>query len=136
MYYPDLTPYDYGMTEYKDALNIGWLEIGHEFPIGDFPEKEELLRRLEAKKIENKYRGFHGCEFCENDKFANKFNPERITNPNFVEPPEKEWHVGNGEYIVQWNGKTYSAPVLVVHYIKSHNYKPPQEFIDAVMNEK
>jgi hypothetical protein len=60
MYYADLTPYSYGYTKYKDALN--------------------------------------------------------------------------GEYIVQWNGKTYSSPTLIVHYIDAHNYRPPQEFIDAVMN--
>lgn len=137
MYYPDLTPYDYGMTEYEDALNIGWLEMGHEFPIGDFPEKRELIQKLESKKIENKCRGVHGCEFCDPDnKFVNKFDPSRITNPNFVEPEEKDSHTGNGEYIVQWNGKVYSAPILIVHYIETHNYRPPQEFIDAVMNEE
>jgi hypothetical protein len=112
MYYPDLTPYDYGITEYEDALNIGWLEMGHEFSSGDFPEKQELIRKLRAKKIENKYRGFHSCDFC------------------------PKWEIGNGEYVVQWNGKTYAAPRMVVHYIEAHNYKPPQIFIDAVINER
>lgn len=136
MYYPDLTPYNYGMTEYKDALNIGWLERGYEFPVGDFPEKVLILEKLKLMTRKNLYRGWHGCEFCEpNNKYVNKFNPESIRNPNFVESEERISHTGNGEYIVQWNGKTYSTPTLVIHYIEAHNYKPPQEFIDAVINQ-
>jgi hypothetical protein len=129
MYYPDLTPYDYGTTEYKDALNIGWIEMGREFPTGDFPEKQELLRKLKEKRIENKYRGWHDCDFCEcyEDKIDSTGNIGTFLIFD---------RTGNGEYIVQWNGKTYAAPMLVVHYIDSHNYRPPQEFIDAVMNEK
>jgi len=135
MYYPDLTPYDYGTTEYEDALNIGWLEKGHEFPTGDFPEKFWVVKKLESMEIKNKYRGWHGCEFCypDDEYTPNRFNPEVIRNPNFV-PPQREYHNGNGEYIVQGNGKTYAAPTLIIHYITAHNYIPPQEFIDAVIN--
>lgn len=28
----------------------------------------------------------------------------------------------------------YAAPSLILHYILAHGYKPPQEFIDAVIN--
>jgi hypothetical protein len=125
MYYPDLTPYDYGMTEYEDALNIGWVEMGHEFPIGDFPEKQELLRKLRLKNVENLYRGWHSCEYCEPWDKSEPGHTYLIHDRS-----------GNGEYIVQWNGKTYSSPILIVHYIETHNYRPPQEFIDAVMNEE
>jgi len=114
MYYKDLTPYDYGFTNYKNALNIGWLERGYEFQVGDFPEKQEVIEKLKLKKRENLYRGAHSCEFC--DRY--------------------ERESGNGEYIVMWNKKVYSAPTLIIHYIEIHNYKPPQEFIDAVINEK
>jgi hypothetical protein len=124
MYYEDLTPYDYGYTEYKNALNIGWLEKGHEFLTGDFPEKQEVLKKLKAKKIENRYRGWHSCDYCD---------------PYDESEPGHTWIIkdrnGNGEYIVKWNGKTYAAPILITHYIEDHNYKPPQEFIDAVINE-
>jgi len=27
----------------------------------------------------------------------------------------------------------YAAPALIYHYVVEHDYKPPQEFIDAVM---
>jgi hypothetical protein len=123
MYYLDLTPYDYGYTNYKNALNIGWLERGYEFTHGDFPEKQELLRKLKLKKRENLYRGYHNCEFCE---------PYRTENGHTY---LIESCIGNGEYIVKWKGKTYAAPMLIIHYIEVHNYKPPQEFINGVMNE-
>ncbi|MBQ3665050.1 MAG: hypothetical protein II919_02960 [Lachnospiraceae bacterium] len=32
------------------------------------------------------------------------------------------------------NGLVYAAPDLVIHYIINHQYLPPKEFIDAVMN--
>jgi len=123
MYYEDLSPYDYGMTKYKNALNIGWLDRGRFFFEGDFPEKEEVLRKLNAKEIENRYRGFHGCPFC--DPYEKKDNSTWIIKDRN----------GNGEYIVHGNGKTYAAPTLVTHYIEAHNYLPPKEFIDAVINE-
>ena len=119
MYYEDLSLYDYGMTKYKKALNIGWLESGWFFFEGDFPEKEEVLRKLKKKEIENRYRGMHGCDLC----------------PKIAWGSGDQWHNGNGEYIVHGNGKTYAAPTLITHYIEAHNYKPPQEFIDAVINE-
>lgn len=30
----------------------------------------------------------------------------------------------------------YAAPSLIIHYILQHGYKPPQEFIDAVMESE
>jgi hypothetical protein len=111
MYYPDLSLYDYGITEYPNALNIGWLEKGQEFPTGDFPEKEQVLKILKSKQRENLYRGWHSCEFCESDRES-----------------------GNGEYIFHYKEKTYAAPSLIIHYIEVHNYFPPREFIEAVIN--
>ncbi|MCX7805518.1 MAG: hypothetical protein N3A38_10060 [Planctomycetota bacterium] len=31
------------------------------------------------------------------------------------------------------DGKIYAAPTLIYHYVVAHKYRPPQEFIDAVM---
>lgn len=30
-------------------------------------------------------------------------------------------------------GVVYAAPDMIYHYIKDHDYVPPQEFIDAVL---
>ena len=117
MYYEDLTPYEYGCNT-KNVFNIGWLEKGHEFPTGDFPEKERVLYKLKNKKKAWLCKGSHECDFCEKSPYKNGI---RTRGPN-----------GNGEYRF---GK-YSAPALIRHYIKKHNYKPPQEFIDAVINSE
>jgi hypothetical protein len=56
--------------------------------------------------------GFHGCEFCRWIKAK-----------------------GNGEiHVVGSDGITYVAPALIVHYMASHKYLPPKEFIDAVLS--
>lgn len=35
MYFPDLSPYEYGRAEPQaDVLNIGWLSVAHPFPTG------------------------------------------------------------------------------------------------------
>ncbi len=29
-------------------------------------------------------------------------------------------------------GKVYAAPTLIYHYMKNHNYRPPNEFLEAL----
>ena len=113
MYYKDLSKYDYGSTKYPNALNVGWLDKEYIFPTGKFPEKPILLLVLNNIKPSNLYRGCHGCQFC-----------------------NESGNGGNGEYIVQFKGRTYAAPTLIKHYITAHNYLPPQEFIIAVLNNE
>jgi hypothetical protein len=31
------------------------------------------------------------------------------------------------------DGKVYAAPNLLYHYIEKHGYKPPDEFVEALM---
>lgn len=43
--------------------------------------------------------------------------------------------LGNGEILVRGAAdECYIAPVMIVHYIELHNYLPPREFMDAVLN--
>ncbi len=42
--------------------------------------------------------------------------------------------MGNGELWVPGAGSlVYVAPVLVAHYVEVHSYRPPQEFVDAIL---
>jgi hypothetical protein len=43
---------------------------------------------------------------------------------------------GSGEIRVPGNGKVYAAPVLVHHYVDAHGYRPPEEFIEAVVQSE
>jgi hypothetical protein len=66
MYFPDLTPYEYGPTEPQpNVLNVGWLSVAQAFPVG-IPDKRLVpaLERLIASPV-NLYRGWHFCEFCQ-----------------------------------------------------------------------
>jgi len=47
----------------------------------------------------------------------------------------QELPLGNAEiWIPDGAGGIFAAPNLIVHYIETHNYLPPSEFIEAVFN--
>jgi hypothetical protein len=128
MYFPDLTPYQYGRTEPRpNVQNVGWLCAAQPFRRGD-PD-ERFVNALEQLVLSpmNLYRGSHLCEFCS--------SPPAKTFPNGLRTIEPlPGTMGNGEIrVAAADGITYVAPVLVFHYVVAHNYLPPQEFVDAVM---
>ena len=124
MYFKDMTTYRYGGVK-EESLNIGWLEYGHLVPKGEVPQEfiEKLWKYLRYPvRI---YRGFHVCALCKKNK--------KYILPT-VERNGETRKVGFYEIRI-WgrNGKAYAAPSMIYHYITCHQYKPPQEFIDAVM---
>ncbi len=129
MFFADLTPYEYGYEMPRsNVLNVGWLARGHVFPVGSVPETfVNALRRL-AKSPENLYRGYHTCEFCPEPPLVVDSTGRRV-----ITPPGDT--MGNGEIrVAGLNGIVYVAPVLVVHYVQAHSYRPPDEFIQAVVS--
>ena len=128
MFFADLTPYEYGYeVSRSNVLNVGWLSRGHDFPVGAVPETfVNALRRL-VKSPENLYRGYHRCEFCPDPPVVVSSTGLRVINP----PGET---MCNGEVRVGSEGVVYVAPVLVAHYVEVHNYRPPEEFILAVIS--
>ena len=129
MYFPDLTPYEYGRTERQvNVLNVGWLAAGHPFSSGAADGRlVAVLQQLVASPI-NLYRGSHLCEFCPPPPM--KMSPGGI--PMQYPLPGT---TGNGEIrVTATNGVTYVAPVLILHCVVAHGYLPPQEFVDAAIN--
>jgi hypothetical protein len=117
-YFTDLTPYHYGLPEPEpDVLNIGWLDVAYPFSRGlTSSEFREALSRLVERPI-LLHRGFHVCDFCPRDRRDNY--PSR----------------GNGQIrVLGRNGIWYAAPTMVHHYVVAHEYQPPPEFVDAVLN--
>lgn len=112
-YFQDMTKYTY-WEEFIDSdeliLNVGWLSKDHPFTKGKLPISfhQKLDKVIQHDRV-METRGSHPCEFCDS-------------------------HVsGNGEIWVRGrNGTIFAAPVLILHYIKEHDYLPPQSFIDAV----
>jgi len=112
-FFEDLTPYTYFHPEEERAntLNVGWLQFGHPFPVGqsspEFCVQLELLCRNRVKRT----RGFQCCGFCESG----------------------ENHRSSAEIRVAIRNRVFAAPELIHHYVVAHDYLPPAEFIEAVL---
>ena len=106
---------------------IGWLASDKPFLSGEVPEKffERLCRLLQNSWSPGPATaGCHRCELC-----------------RFTGGPETSYYKG-----MQFSGWSssflyvpgldclYLSPVSVAHYIDAHNYCPPEEFIQAVLN--
>jgi hypothetical protein len=127
MYFADLSSYEYGREDPRpDVVNIGWLSV--DFPVTKGKTSDAFLVRLRqlVQAPVNLYRGAHLCEFCPPP-------PVKVTEGGLrlIEPPPGT--SGNGEIRVSdRSGITYVAPVLILHYVETHGYLPPLEFILAV----
>jgi hypothetical protein len=111
-FYEDLSHYNYTHHS-KRELNIGWLEKGQPFNMGEVPAGfiDRLNLYLNSDFTLFHCLGDHDCEFC-----------------------EKRESACCEIRVVSIDGQVYAAPELIKHYIEAHSYLPPQEFIDAVMN--
>ncbi len=104
---------------------VGWIEEAG-FPTGAVPDEfvEALIAAYPSKVVPDGTRGWHVCTLCN------------------VEIPKEEWKgkkvdvAGSGQYLVRDGNTVYMAPALLLHYILSHQYRPPQAFIDAVLKGK
>lgn len=123
MYFPDLSLYSYlGKEPDPSLLNIGWLDIEHEFARGTVSEK--LLRKVRVlcfKRV-NQMRGFHYSQFL-----------EAPLEPYQIEFEGRKMGLGSAEIRVPGSkGISYAAPNLIYHYIKDVGYLPPDEFLQAL----
>lgn len=124
-YYPDLSTYEYffeGAAE--NTVNIGWLDPGFDFPQGKVSERflDRLWAFCRVKVLIA--RGFHLCEFCD---------MPRGQVPT-VRRGQETLEVGFAEIrVFGRNGKIYAAPNLIYHYVTAHHYRPPDEFVQAVL---
>jgi len=130
-YYKDLSPYVYSKSEKSQlpVINIGWLSNGEFFVIGEtsLEFREKLHRFCLDENIVLTMRGFQNCEFC-----GLSWEEWGEKHPSYGENA-KLMGVGNGEIRIIGKSKLYAAPALIYHYIVEHGYKPPLEFIEAVL---
>lgn len=113
-FFADLTTHTYSTNvEEQGVLNVGWLGERNPIPTGKTSWKfRNLLKQLCSKPILF-HRGVHRCEYCTGCVRAS----------------------GNGQIRVRdRTGIWYSAPTLILHYVTEHDYLPPRQFIDAVLD--
>ena len=115
MWYEDLTECDYFGKEIAENLtSVGWLEKGKDFRQGAV-SKDCFSKLCEFQQnpwsLPMMFCGFHECDLCQ---FEGKTGINNIFIPH--------------------NGKIYVCPELITHYINNHFYRPPGEFIEALLN--
>ncbi|MFE0099856.1 hypothetical protein [Streptomyces sp. NPDC059009] len=131
--YDDMSTYQYAPDTVPSgtvALNVGWLERDTAFQVGETPAGFlESLLRVTRDYPAAKMRGWHRCSLPhENDEAAYPYRV-RLADVHIA--------LGGAEVRVYTpEGKLLSAPDLVYHYVKDHNYLPPEEFIEAVLSER
>ncbi|MFN3150017.1 hypothetical protein [Bremerella sp.] len=107
---PDL--HNVSMLGAGDRLRtVGWLRPDHEFTRGSVSDEFlAILKHHIATAFQPvAFGGWHDCEFCDACK-------------------------GYGNLIVPTSEVVYVAPEMIVHYITEHEYCPPNEFVDAVVD--
>jgi hypothetical protein len=128
-HFPDLTPYIYDRTNFGfdvPTLNVGWLDISVPCSTGATPQQfQEVLLDFCLDEYTAQYcMGYHECQYCINPPWSIVVQHRS----------GKEVVLGGGEIRVIGNSIIYASPTLIYHYVSAHNYKPPDEFVEAVLN--
>lgn len=121
-YFADLTRYEYWDDNGIDnGLNVGWLSGQQAFQMGNTTSEfqERLLKFCNG--LVRPTRGWHYCELC----------PQQPASPRAGNPLRP---LGTAEIRVFFQQRIYAAPNLIHHYVTEHHYRPPDEFIEAVIN--
>ncbi len=159
MYYPDLTCYRINFSPKKNIVypnlrNIGWLDASIDYEKGNVPnplvQKLKEILFFKNKNIEDERNGkfdedkailvhtmfirgsAYECQFCKESKTI------------LIEPNGLQYYSGKNPLLLGTNEiyipslkkkefkEFYVLPTMVYHYITAHQYKPPQEFLDAL----
>ena len=129
MHYEDLTQYSQCLkTPLPSVRNVGWLDAAQHFPrgpvAGDFlPKLREVVCSVGALDVHvNKLRCFDDCSMC-GEAGTFEFDGREVKL------------LSSELWIPGLDRDTYwVAPSLLHHYVDAHAYRPPQEFIEAVMS--
>jgi hypothetical protein len=123
----DLSPYKSGPDRHLgyEPLAVGWLQRNKSFPTGK--SSVEFQQKLLAFCFEeHTVNQAHAVSRC-----AVGDNCPRLLPP--VESDGRVAHLGSSEIRVIGENEIYAAPTLIYHYVMAHNYRPPDEFIAAVL---
>ncbi|WP_027345058.1 DUF7919 family protein [Hamadaea tsunoensis] len=127
-YFADLTPYEYraSIGPFSALLNVGWLEPGHPVPSGPVdPLVVDRLAQLCGTSPVAVTRGAYRCRFS-------PCRENRVVAAVVVDG--RRWALGGAEiWLPCRDGTALAAPNMVHHYVTVHGYRPPDEFLEAIM---
>lgn len=146
-YFPDLSPYCYSRADLT-AKNIGWLQRGYSFDTAE-PSKDILdliWGFCSAAPIRS--RGGHQCDLCATPQtvHAARNGVTRLLGTSeivvFARDPDtsalrRRLREAESATLFFFRGSTvpfsiFVAPTLIYHYVESHHYKPPDDFLRAL----
>lgn len=128
-YFPDLSPYSYFRHE-RGTWNVGWLDADHPFETA--APSQELLDALWLflKTPVVQTRGFHTCELC----LRAPLPEDKRSRSTIARRGDEQLQIGTAEIrVFGERGVSYAAPTLIYHYVSEHHYKPPDEFVRALL---
>jgi len=145
----DLSVCQYFWFKEPHFLSIGWLNKTHSFRKGHAPK--ELITKL---KYHLKYHwepfsavGLHECELCipRDESIPREYETPRVqvptpnqnndiqNEPFDIKIPTENRRAGSRNLFIPFDNYLYIAPELILHYIESHEYYPPEVFIKAAL---
>lgn len=134
--FADLSPYRYlAPTPDEIELTVGWINTENPFPTGTVPM--EFIDHLWnfCRRAFMQTRGIHECDACAQTRVSRIMDGRRLDRFNDFKFMGEEKTLGSAEIrVFGKDGKIYCAPDLIFHYVFDHNYRPPSEFIEAVIN--
>jgi hypothetical protein len=130
MYLPDGVEYPGIYEPLPDgvqAVAVGWLDADHVFNVGAVSD-EFIAQPFEAcqARAAARTRGWHRCDLCPH---------EDSHEPTTVSWGAQSLAIGDAEvHAVTSEGTWLVAPTLVLHYVTAHDYLPPPEFVQAILD--
>jgi hypothetical protein len=143
-YFSDLS---FSTSDSHPAINVGWLQRGHEFEtIPPSEETLDLLWSFCAVKV-MPARGIHQCDLCATPQtvYADRNGDRRLLGAAEIRAfsggssasalARRLGQMGSGLVLLRSSAlpcMVFAAPNLIYHYVQTHHYKPPDEFLRAL----
>jgi hypothetical protein len=136
-YYPDLST-SCMVGNGADVRAVGWLGEGHPYPIGPVPPAflEALERHLRRPWQPIGMCGMHECELdgcAARVALAEHLERDRRRGKSSPIPAAAAEALQARNLWIPTTDCVYIAPAMVLHYVRDHSYRPPDEFIDAAL---
>ncbi|TKI56915.1 ankyrin repeat domain-containing protein [Brevibacillus antibioticus] len=117
-YFRDLTYYSF--HHFENAQNIGWISGDNDYITGTVTNEFIENLSLYTMKTFNDIRGNMKCSLCNENKLIS-------TETASIGLSEIRVLSEKGE-------NKYASTNMIIHYVIEHNYCPPEEFIQAVID--